>query len=102
MTKKRLKTGPDFTWKDMEVGNIVTEAGSATLRKTGDWRAQRPVVDREKCNKCGLCWLNCPDAAIEPLENGYYEPDLFYCKGCGICANVCPKDAISMIEEEEV
>jgi len=102
MTEKRLKTGPDFTWKDMEVGNIVTEAGSATLRRTGDWRSQRPVVDREKCNKCGLCWLYCPDAAIEPLEDGYYEPDLFYCKGCGICASVCPKEAITIIEEEEV
>jgi pyruvate ferredoxin oxidoreductase delta subunit len=102
MTEERLKMGPDFTWKDMEVGNILTEPGSASLRKTGDWRSQRPVVDREKCNKCGLCWLYCPDAAIEPLEDGYYEPDLFYCKGCGICASVCPKEAITMIEEEEV
>ena len=102
MTEKRLKTGPDFTWRDMEVGNIVTEAGSAALRRTGDWRSQRPAVDREKCNKCGLCWLYCPDAAMEPVEDGYYEPDLFYCKGCGICASVCPKEAITMIEEEEV
>jgi len=101
MTEKRLKTGPDFTWEDMEVGNIVTEAGSATLRRTGYWRSKRPVVDRGKCNKCGLCWLYCPDAAIEPVENGYYAPNLFYCKGCGICADVCPKDAITMIEEEE-
>ncbi len=101
MTEKRLKTGPDFTWRDIEVGNIVTEVGSAALRRTGDWRSQRPVVDREKCNKCGLCWLYCPDAAVELLEDGYYEPDPFYCKGCGICASVCPKEAITMIEEEE-
>jgi pyruvate ferredoxin oxidoreductase delta subunit len=101
MTGKRLKTGSDFTWKDMDVGNIVAEAGSAALRRTGDWRSQRPTIDREKCNKCGLCWLYCPDAAVEPLEDGYYEPDLFYCKGCGICARACPKDAITMIEEEE-
>ena len=102
MAKGKLKMAYDFTWKDMEVGNIVTEAGNAALRRTGDWRSQRPVVDKEKCNKCGLCWLYCPDAAIEHLEDGYYEPDLFYCKGCGICASVCPKEAITMIEEEEV
>ena len=101
MTQKRLKIGTDFTWRDMEVANIVTEAGSAALRRTGDWRSQRPITDKEKCNKCSLCWLYCPDAAIKPLEDGYYESDLFYCKGCGICAKVCPKRAITMIEEEE-
>jgi len=101
MTGKRLKTGSDFTWRDMEVGNIVTESGSAALRRTGDWRSQRPITDKEKCNKCGLCWLYCPDAAIKLLEDGYYEIDPFYCKGCGICATVCAKEAITMIEEEE-
>ncbi len=102
MAGRKLKTAYDFTWRDMEIGNILTEPGSASLRRTGDWRSQRPILDREKCNKCGLCWLYCPDAAIKLLEDGYYEPDLFYCKGCGICASVCPKEAITMMEEEEV
>jgi len=100
MSKERLKTGFDFTWKDMEVGNIVTEVGSAALRRTGDWRTQRPIIDKQRCNKCGLCWLHCPDAAIKPCDDGYYEVELFYCKGCGICAKLCPKDAITMEEEE--
>jgi pyruvate ferredoxin oxidoreductase delta subunit len=101
MAARRLKTGTDFTWQDMEVGSVVTEAGSGALRRTGDWRSQRPILDKGKCNKCGLCWLYCPDAAIKPLEDGYYEIDLFHCKGCGICAKSCPKDAITMIDEEE-
>ena len=100
--EKRLKSALDLTWRDMEVGNILTEPGSASLRRTGDWRSQRAMLDKEKCNKCGLCWLYCPDAAIEPCEDGYYEINLYYCKGCGICAEICPKDAITMIEEEEV
>jgi len=102
MAGKRLKTAYDFTWRDMEVGNIVTEAGNASLRRTGDWKSERPIVDKEKCNKCGLCWLYCPEGAMKLLEDGYYEPDLFYCKGCGICANVCKREAITMIEEEEI
>jgi pyruvate ferredoxin oxidoreductase delta subunit len=101
MAKKKLKTGSDFTWKDVEVGNIVTEAGNASVRKTGDWRTERPILDKEKCTKCALCWIHCPDAAIKPSEEGYYESDLYYCKGCGICANICPAGAITMIEEEE-
>ena len=41
-----------LTWKDMEVGNIVKEAGSASFRKTGDWRTERPILDKEQCIKC--------------------------------------------------
>ena len=102
MAEKKLKTAYDFTWRDMEVGNILTEAGSASLRRTGDWRSERPITDKERCNKCGLCWLYCPDGAIKLQEDGYYESALYYCKGCGICAKVCPTGAITMIEEEEV
>jgi len=90
-----------LTWKDAKVGNIITEAGSASSRQTGDWRTERPVLDKEKCVKCGLCWIHCPDAAIRLAEDGYYEANLYYCKGCGICASICPQGAITMIEEEE-
>lgn len=91
----------ELTWKDLETGNIITEAGNASFRKTGDWRTERPILDKEKCIKCALCWVYCPDAAIKPSEEGYYESDLHYCKGCGICASVCPAGAITMIAEEE-
>jgi pyruvate ferredoxin oxidoreductase delta subunit len=101
MAKKKLKAGADLTWKDVQVGNIVKEAGSASARRTGDWRTERPILDKGKCTKCALCWLNCPDAAIKPTEEGWYEADLDYCKGCGICAEICPVGAITMIEEEE-
>ncbi len=67
---------------------------------TGSWRAERPVVFRSKCVKCGICWAYCPVQCI--LEKPtWFEADLGFCKGCGICATECPHNAIIMIEEKE-
>ena len=95
------KSESELTWKDLETGFIVTEPGNASQYKTGDWRSQRPIFDNSKCNKCGLCYIFCPEGCIEQQADGYFKADLFYCKGCGICAEECPKDVITMVEEEE-
>ena len=95
------KAESELGWKDLEIGSIVAEPGSATQYKTGDWKSQRPVLDESKCNKCGLCYIFCPEGCIKQKTDGYYEIDLSYCKGCGICAMECPKDAITMVAEEE-
>ena len=91
----------NVTWKDMHIGSIITDAGNASFRRTGDWRTEKPVLDKERCVRCALCWIDCPDAAIKPGDDGYYEADLYYCKGCGICARICPVGAIVMVEEGE-
>jgi pyruvate ferredoxin oxidoreductase delta subunit len=89
----------DITWKDVKDGALVDETGGARKNKTGDWRSQRPVYHKEKCTKCGMCYLYCPDAAIKRDAEGYVEFDFYYCKGCGICANECPVKAIEMVKE---
>ena len=96
-----VKSADELTWKNLELATIVTEPGSASQYETGDWRTEKPIIDLDKCNKDSLCYIYCPDAAIEMNEEGYPEVNLFYCKGCGICAMECPKKAITMIEEEE-
>lgn len=68
---------------------------------TGSWRTERPVLDGEKCNYCGLCALYCPPQCMKDLSD-HYEADLAYCKGCGICATECPRKAITMVPEGEV
>ncbi|MFH1488807.1 MAG: 4Fe-4S binding protein [Pseudomonadota bacterium] len=68
--------------------------------KTGDWRAERPVVRREKCVKCATCWVYCPTQCIVEKPT-CFEADLEICKGCGICAQECPHGAIMMFEEAE-
>lgn len=95
------KSENEITWQDLEIGAIVVEPGNASQYATGGWRSQLPVFDNSKCNKCGLCYIYCPDACIDQQEDGYYKVNLYYCKGCGICATECPKDVITMVEEEE-
>ena len=100
MAKNQVRPPLLPKWQEMSFGNILTYTGGAKEYRTGDWRADRPVTDKSKCIKCGMCWLLCPDAAITQNEDGTFEANLFYCKGCGICVRVCPKNAITMVEEE--
>lgn len=74
--------------------------GKAADNKTGSWRVFKPVFDLEKCKKCGICILICPESSIHENDE-YPEVDYDYCKGCGLCANECPADAIVMILEEK-
>lgn len=90
-----------YTWEEIPVGAVVLEPGNAKEYKTGDWRSRRPVVDQRQCIKCAVCWIYCPDAAIQQTEEGYYLADLDYCKGCGICAQECLTGCITMVEEEK-
>jgi len=76
---------------------MVVSTGCMLINKTGGWRSVRPIIDREKCTSCMVCWKFCPDVCITPKENP--EIDLDYCKGCGICAEECPKGAITLVPE---
>ena len=92
------------SWKSLALGCAQTEPGTSKQFNTGDWRSRRrPITDREKCIKCGLCYIICPDMCYtpDPTEEGFWNWDGYYCKGCGICVVECPKQAISWQEEKE-
>ena len=81
--------------------DYITPIGPDGIFKinTGDWRTQRPIINKDKCTKCGVCFLYCPVFSIEKRE-GSFIIDYSYCKGCAICAHECPTNAIDMIPEE--
>ncbi|NQT09004.1 4Fe-4S binding protein [Candidatus Bathyarchaeota archaeon] len=81
-----------MSYKDIPIGLSVTARGQ---NYTGSWSIFRPGIDQEKCTKCGLCVIYCPEAAIEMTDEGTVV-DYDYCKGCGICGNECPAGAITM------
>ena len=91
----------EITWKELNVGCVIDEPGNAATYRTGDWRSQRPVYNKDRCIRCGTCYVFCPDMAIKIIQDWYIEHDFYYCKGCGICAEECPTGAIAMKDEEE-
>jgi len=66
------------------------------FHQNNDWRFEKPVWDTQKCVRCGLCYLSCPDGAVFQNEDGYYDADLQYCKGCGLCVRQCVTGCISL------
>lgn len=61
---------------------------------TGSWRTFKPLIKLDKCIKCDICWISCPDVAISLDKNGYPKINYDVCKGCLICTQVCPVKTI--------
>jgi 2-oxoacid:acceptor oxidoreductase delta subunit (pyruvate/2-ketoisovalerate family) len=88
-----------LTWRRLPPGGVV-RPGEAAQPRTGGWRTGlRPSVRAEACIDCLLCWLYCPDSAIELDGTAFAGIDLDHCKGCELCAAVCPVGAIEMVPE---
>lgn len=80
---------------------LLSRPSSGSAGRTGTWRLYRPEISLEKCTRCGICWLYCPDDVISWKPREYPKIDMEYCKGCGVCADVCPVGAIEMVLEGE-
>jgi len=91
-------TSEQKSWKEVPIAGVCWIPSTEYI--TGDWRTFKPIRDLEKCNKCLICFIHCPDGAIQwksEIEDIEFNYDC--CKGCGICANECPKKAIEMVLE---
>ncbi len=62
------------------------------LTTTEDVNIPVPVVDNERCTRCGQCAAVCEFQAIAMLQKPLVFPEL--CHGCGGCTLVCPVAAI--------
>ena len=60
---------------------------------------ERPVVDPEKCNGCGLCVSVCPHGGFVMVGNVARVIETDDCEWCTQCEAVCPTGAISCFFE---
>jgi pyruvate ferredoxin oxidoreductase gamma subunit len=90
---------PPFYLPVIDGAPIILEPGNMALRKTGNWRVERPVIDYGHCNDCLICYARCPDGVIALSSEGRPEIDYDHCKGCLICAQECPGHFINTVRE---
>ena len=77
----------------------VYASGNIVERQTGRWRLFKPVIHYDKCNKCWLCFVWCPEGAISLDDSEYPHIDYDHCKGCLICYEECPTKVITIERE---
>jgi ferredoxin len=57
-------------------------------------------IDESKCDGCGLCIPDCPEGALQIIDNKARLVSDLFCDGLGACIGTCPKGAISTEERE--
>lgn len=57
-------------------------------------------IDETKCNGCGQCIPNCPEGAIQIIDNKARLISDLFCDGLGACIGYCPQGAITIEERQ--
>ncbi len=57
-------------------------------------------IDEDKCNGCSMCIPNCPEGALQIIDNKARLVSDLFCDGLGACIGHCPQGAITIEERE--
>lgn len=81
---------------DVECPNDHLLLGQGLQKPKENVYAQFPKLDKEKCQKCGLCVRNCRSKAVFQAPGKYPVFIHELCSGCGLCWHLCPQKAIKI------
>jgi len=57
-------------------------------------------IDEELCTGCGDCIPNCPEGALQVIDDKARLVSDLFCDGLGACVGHCPVDAMTVEERE--
>lgn len=78
----------------------LTMGGSSYKGKLIMHKCYSPVIDKNRCKKCGTCAIKCPEGALEWKKEDIPKLNEEKCIGCGECIAVCHRKSISMVSSE--
>ena len=78
----------------------IVAQGKATPFKPGNARTAVPQWDKDRCIRCGICYLYCPHGAVYRDADGYFDVNKDLCSGCGVCHRECWFGVIGMVQED--
>lgn len=99
---KQLIDGLLFYMESNKIKNIKQIINSRLNKVVPLDKAERktiiyPKFNRNKCVKCGRCYISCKDGAQHAIsldKNGYPVLNPKKCVGCHLCTFICPRHAI--------
>jgi uncharacterized protein (DUF362 family)/Pyruvate/2-oxoacid:ferredoxin oxidoreductase delta subunit len=62
----------------------------------GGLRASRPVINKARCVKCGICARDCPPKAMTFVKGSSPVIDYAKCIRCYCCQELCPEGAVDV------
>jgi MinD superfamily P-loop ATPase len=85
----RLAENIVITDCDVDAADLFILLKPEIQREIPFYGGKKASINKDECNKCGLCAHVCQFDAIKD-----YLVDDVLCEGCGFCFRVCPNDAI--------
>ncbi len=78
---------------DVDAADLYLLLNPTVLKRNEFRSGKTAVINRAKCDRCGVCIAACRFNAISEDD---FTVDPVSCEGCGICFHVCPEMAIKM------